>query len=222
MPALGRLPRAGRPAETGTVPRLGVLGQACAELWRADRAAADCRAGACGARGQSYRAHLHRRRFRRFPVRRAAPDGLLQPANLHALRRRATAVRCRHHRRRPLRPARQQTDPRRAASVLPLPAGDLSADAEPARAARAGADSVQRLRALGACGKPAARRRTPPLSARRNLPSRRRAVPRGKLPPQRTQHLHEAADPRNDDRPTAADSRTAGGERYATPDDSGA
>ena len=80
----GRLPRAGRPAEAGTVPRLGVLGQACAELWRADRAAADCRAGACGARGQSYRAHLHRRCFRRFPVRRAAPGGLLnQPISVH-------------------------------------------------------------------------------------------------------------------------------------------
>ena len=90
----GRLPRAGRPAETGAVSRLGLLGQACAELRRADRAAADCRSGACGARGQPHRAHLHRRRFRRFPVRGVAPDGLLQPANLHASRRRATAVRC--------------------------------------------------------------------------------------------------------------------------------
>jgi uracil-DNA glycosylase family 4 len=41
-----------------------------------------------------------------------------------------------------------------------------------------------------------------------------RAVPRRELPPQRTQHLHETAHARDDDRPTAAGTRTAGGGRY--------
>ncbi len=91
LPAVAGLLSAHRTREAPGVPRRHLLGEARSWVRRSTGAAADSRAGASGARRQSNRAGLHRRRrrrLRRFPDGITSPRGLREHSDVAASRRR--------------------------------------------------------------------------------------------------------------------------------------
>ena len=94
--------------ETAGVPRLAILGEAGAFVRRPRRARSDPGPGSGGARLQPHRPHVHGGPLGRHLVQRPLPDRLCFAALQRFARRRTGTARRLHHRRLPLRAARQQ------------------------------------------------------------------------------------------------------------------
>ena len=80
--------RTHRARQEGRTSRRHLLGQACPGIWRSAGARARPRPGAGGARRQSHRTGLHRRRLRRLPDARDARGRLRQHPDVSAIGRR--------------------------------------------------------------------------------------------------------------------------------------
>src|SRR5260221_14410766 len=80
VPATRAVSGADRPREEARVPRLGLLGEACAEPGRSGRAAVDHRPGPCSTRGKPHGAYVYGRLFGAMAVPRAPQGWIRQPA----------------------------------------------------------------------------------------------------------------------------------------------
>jgi hypothetical protein len=120
LPAARRLAQEGRPREEGRLLGRVLLGPPRPRLRRPGSKGRHPRPRPRRPRRQPDRSPLHRRPLGRLSLRRAPPHGFREPARLAPPRRRPPALWRLDLRRRPLRPAAEQTYLHRARHLPPL------------------------------------------------------------------------------------------------------